>query len=234
MNTRINEKVETWINQETGEVRQVVPTEIKTTDKGFDKVWLGMILAVLGLFGNKRIDVVRYIVENRSRTENTIVVSQRKISENTGVSLQTVNQTIKQLESADFLHRVVPGFYRINPAVIWRGSHWGRMAIMAKFSEEKAANAQNEANPQQEPQRAKKAANGPKEADLEQGTLPGVSLPQPEICEEIDPDSGEQCGGRLVPETREDGIWHVCERCGTGTKIHGSGCEYSQPSTPAA
>lgn len=234
MRTKISNHVETWINQDTGEVRQVVPTEIKAVDKGFDKVWLGMILAVLGLFGNKRIDVVRYIVENRSRTENTITVSQKKISNDTGVSIQTVNQTIKQLENADFLHRVVPGHYRINPAVIWRGSHMGRMAIMAKFSEEKAASAPEEETPQQEPQKAKKAARGPKEADLEQGTLPGVSLPQPEICDEIDPDSGEPCRGRLVPETREDGIWHVCERCGTGTKIHGSGCEYSQPSTPAA
>ena len=157
MNTRISNNIETWVNQDTGEVRQVVPAEIKAVDKGFDKVWLGMILAVLGLFGNKRIDVVRYIIENRSRTENTITVSQKKISENTGVSIQTVNQTIKQLEKADFLHRVVPGHYRINPAVIWRGSHMGRMAIMAKFSEEKAARAS-------EP------------PDTGQATLPGVSV----------------------------------------------------------
>lgn len=234
MERKISSKVETWINQETGEVRQVQEIEVKATDKGFDKVWLGMILAVLEIIGSKKIDVIKYILENRSRTENTITVSQNKIAKDVGVSVQTVNETMKRLESADFIHRIVPGHYRINPAVIWRGSHMGRMAIMAKFNEEKAVSGQKDENPQQEPQKAKKAASGQKEADLEQGTLPGVSLPQPEICEEIDPDSGEQCGGRLVPETRDDGIWHVCERCGTGTKIRGSGCEYSQPSTPAA
>lgn len=234
MERKISSKVETWINQETGEVRQVQEIEVKATDKGFDKVWLGMILAVLEIIGSKKIDVIKYILENRSRTENTITVSQNKIAKDVGVSVQTVNETMKRLESADFIHRIVPGHYRINPAVIWRGSHMGRMAIMAKFNEEKAASGQKDENPQQEPQKAKRAASGQKEADLEQRTLPGVSLPQPEICDEIDPDSGEPCGGRLVPDTREDGIWHVCERCGTGTKIHGSGCEYSQPSTPAA
>lgn len=158
MERKISSKVETWINQETGEVRQVQEIEVKATDKGFDKVWLGMILAVLEIIGSKKIDVIKYILENRSRTENTITVSQNKIAKDVGVSVQTVNETMKRLESADFIHRIVPGHYRINPAVIWRGSHMGRMAIMAKFSEEKAARAS-------EPH------------DTGQATLPGVSVP---------------------------------------------------------
>lgn len=158
MERKISSKVETWINQETGEVRQVQEIEVKATDKGFDKVWLGMILAVLEIIGSKKIDVIKYLLENRSRTENTVTVSQNKIAKDVGVSVQTVNDTMKKLEAADFIHRIVPGHYRINPAVIWRGSHMGRMAIMAKFSEEKAVRASEQ-------------------SDTGQATLPGVSMP---------------------------------------------------------
>lgn len=158
MERKIASKIETWVNQDTGEVRQVQEIEVKATDKGFDKVWLGMILAVLDIIGSKKIDVIKYLLENRSRTENTITVSQNKIAKDLGISVRTVNETMQKLESASFIHRIVPGHYRINPAVIWRGSHMGRMAIMAKFSEEKAARAS-------EP------------PDTKQATLPGVSVP---------------------------------------------------------
>ena len=97
MERKISSKVETWINQETGEVRQVQEIEVKATDKGFDKVWLGMILAVLEIIGSKKIDVIKYLLENRSRTENTVTVSQHKIAKDVGVSVQTVNETMKKL-----------------------------------------------------------------------------------------------------------------------------------------
>ena len=70
---------------------------------------------------------------------------------------------MKKLETADFIHRIVPGHYRINPAVIWRGSHMGRMAIMAKFDQEQKA--------AETPARASEPPN------TEQATLPGVSVP---------------------------------------------------------
>ena len=122
MERKISSKIETWVNQETGEVRQVQEIEVKATDKGFDKVWLGMILAILDIIGSKKINVIKYLLENRSRTENTITVSQHKIAKDVGVSIQTVNETMKKLETADFIHRIVPGHYRINPAVIWQNS----------------------------------------------------------------------------------------------------------------
>ena len=231
MKTHIGEKLEKWVNEETGEVRYVQEIDVKTTDHGFEKIWLGMILAMLDIVGGKKKDVVSYIISKRSKAENVIFATQRTISNETGVSINTVTSTIQALKKAGILSQVTPGCYRISPAVIWRGSHLSRMAVMAKFSEETAIET-----PEETKSRSAPTPSAPRlqKVDFEQATLPGVSLPQPEICEEIDPDSGEPCGGRLVPETREDGIWHVCERCGTGTKIHGSGCEYSQPSTPAA
>ena len=158
MQTTIGDRLERWVNEETGEVRYVQEVDIKSTDKGFEKIWLGMILAMLDIVGGKKKDVVSYIVSKRSRSENLIFATQRTISDETGVSIKTVTSTIQALKNAGILSQVTPGCYRISPAVIWRGSHLGRMAIMAKFSEEKAARAS-------EP------------PDTEQATLPGVSVP---------------------------------------------------------
>lgn len=234
MKNTIGQKIETWINQETGEVREVQEIDIKTTDVGFEKIWVGMILAVLDIVGGRKKDIVAYLVAKRVRSENIVFATQRKIADDVNVSLKTVTETIQALKRQNIVTQVTPGCYRINPGVIWRGNHLSRMAIMAKFSEERAAETPEEKKLEQEPQRKKKSDSRQKEADLEQATLPGVSLPQPEICDELDPDSGEPCGGSLSAEKHDDGIWYICERCGTATKSNGSGCEYSQPSTPAA
>lgn len=157
--TKIGQKLETWINQETGEVRIVQEVDIKGTDKGFEKIWLGMILTMLDIVGGKKIDVIKYLLKNRNRTENTIFATQRKIAESLKVSTKTVTETMIALKKVELISQVTPGCYRINPAVIWRGSHVGRMAIMAKFSQEKAI-------------------TDTKEENLGQATLPGVTMPQ--------------------------------------------------------
>ena len=220
MQTTIGDRLERWVNEETGEVRYVQEVDIKSTDKGFEKIWLGMILAMLDIVGGKKKDVVSYIVSKRSRSENLIFATQRTISDETGVSIKTVTSTIQALKNAGILSQVTPGCYRISPAVIWRGSHLGRMAIMAKFSEEKAAET-------------------PEKAKADATPTPPTPTPseaaEPRFCEEVvDRETGELCGGRLHPEVQEDGVWWFGERCRTGVKDSGSGCEYSQPSKPAA
>lgn len=141
---QIGSKIEEWINSETGEVRQVQEVDIKASDKGFDKIWLGLMLSVLDIIGGKKIEVMKYILDKRNRTDNTILATQEKIAEETKISKKTVNTTIAELKTAGLLIQIIPGLYRINPAMIWRGSHLGRMAIMAKFSEEKASETPKE------------------------------------------------------------------------------------------
>ena len=220
MKNTISQKIETWINQETGEVREVQEIDVKATDVGFEKIWIGMILAVLDIVGGRKKDIVAYLVSNRVRSENIVFATQRKIAEDVNVSLKTVTETIQALKRQKIITQVTPGCYRINPGVIWRGSHLSRMAIMAKFSEETASET-------------------PEEAKTEPTPMPPATTPpeaeKPRFCEEvIDRDTGKLCGGRLHPEVQEDGVWWFCERCRTGVKDCSSGCEYSQPSKPAA
>lgn len=156
---QIGQKIERWVNPETNEERFVQEIDIKITDKGFDKIWLGMMLSVLDIIGSKKITVMKYLLEKRNRTDNTIIVTQDKIAEETGISKKTVNATIVELRKAELVTQIIKGMYRINPAIVWRGSHLGRMAIMAKFSAETASTALKTQNPGQ-------------------ATLPGVMMSQ--------------------------------------------------------
>lgn len=140
-------KLTEWVNRETGEVRYVREIDVKTTDKDFDKIWLTLMMSALDIIGNKKIDVLKYFVENRNRSDNVIFATQDTISEKTGVSKKTVNTTIAELKKAKILSQVCPGAYRLSPGVIWRGSHFARMAIMAKFSEEQAESGRQQPEP---------------------------------------------------------------------------------------
>lgn len=139
MPSKILTSVDTWINKRTGEVVEAITTVSDVTDRNFDKVWLGILLSALDIIGNRKMKVVRYLLENRSRTENTVTATQRLIADKTGVSIRTVNDTIRALREAGVLTQIIPSHYRINPSVVWRGSHHGRMAVMARFRDERDA-----------------------------------------------------------------------------------------------
>lgn len=125
-----------WVCKETGEVRYVREIDIKTTDKDFEKVWLAMLMSALDIVGSKKIDVLMYLLANRSKTDNMIIATQEKIADAVKTSRKTVNITLNELIDAKMLVRVALGVYRLSPELIWQGSYWSRMAIMGKFIDE--------------------------------------------------------------------------------------------------
>jgi predicted transcriptional regulator len=88
--------------------------------------------------GNKKIKVANYILNNRDKTTNYLIKTQREIAEECGVSLQTVSSTLKALEKADMLIGK-SGVYQINPERIARGKHNKRMAILRIYQQNKAS-----------------------------------------------------------------------------------------------
>ena len=70
-----------WVNRETGEIRYVREIDIKTTDKDFDKVWIALMMSALDVIGNKKIEILSYLVNNRNRSDNVIFATQDAISE---------------------------------------------------------------------------------------------------------------------------------------------------------
>jgi DNA-binding transcriptional ArsR family regulator len=129
------------INEKTGEYKevhcQIIEQEVEK-DTNFVKVWLGHMLAALDEIGNKKIEVVKFILENMDKRTNLLIMTQKEISEKSGVSYRTVNRTIKALEEADFLTpKGAGGVYYIFPGSIFRGGHKKRMNVLYKYYEAK-------------------------------------------------------------------------------------------------
>lgn len=123
------------VDPKTGEKEDVYRiTEKGTKDNYFTKVWLTNILQALDMIGNKKIDVVNYILENRNESSNRLVKTQKEIAKAVGCTRQTVSKVIVALRQADFI-RTKPGIIYINPDMAFRGGHNKRMYILHEYQQ---------------------------------------------------------------------------------------------------
>lgn len=127
---------ETYIKQDTGELAEMQVISIEERDFNFHKVWLEHIIHSMDLIGNQKTRLAFWIIENLDK-ENQLVMTQRKIAEKTGISLETVRQTMKALMETDFLVKINSGAYRINPDKIFKGGRSDRMNVLLKYHESK-------------------------------------------------------------------------------------------------
>ena len=64
-------------------------------------------------------------------------MTQRKIAEKTGMSIQTVSLTIKALVESNFLVKINSGAYRVNPNVLFKGGKTDRLNVLIEYTNEK-------------------------------------------------------------------------------------------------
>jgi len=126
------------IDPETGEEYPVQLNSIEDRDFNFHKVWLQNFIMSMDSIANQKLKLAFWIIENLNK-ENMLVMTQRKIAEKTGISLRTVSKTMKLLCEPEedgilpFLQKINSGAYRVNPNVLFKGSHSNRMGICYEF-----------------------------------------------------------------------------------------------------
>ncbi|MDR2589790.1 MAG: replication/maintenance protein RepL [Oscillospiraceae bacterium] len=134
------------VDPETGEHVPMQMHIVEDRDFNFNKVWLQHLISGLDNISNQKLKVAFWIIDNLDK-ENKLVMTQRAISEGTGVSLDTVARTMKALQEGtpSFLQKINnAGAYRVNPDVIWKGSHSNRMGVCYEYSQTMCQNFQNE------------------------------------------------------------------------------------------
>jgi len=133
--------VQEFVNAQTGEVVPMQVTRVDERDFNFHKVWLQHLIASLDEITNRKMELAFWIIENLNR-ENQLVMTQRQISDKSGISLTTVRDTMKLLQqgSPAFLVRINGGAYMVNPDVIYKGSHNSRMGIVFDYGENATTN----------------------------------------------------------------------------------------------
>ena len=167
------------INPYTGEMEDFEVVSVEDRDFNFHKVWLESIISSMDLLGNQKIRLAFWIIAHLNK-ENQIVMTQRQISEQSGISLKTVSVTMKTLLESNFLRKINGGAYCVNPDVLFKGTRNGRMNVLIQYNsleqiqkaEEETAKAK-EAEPQREsePRRSvPMSADGSSEQQAEKAT----------------------------------------------------------------
>lgn len=121
----------------------LLDTEVKKVDvvirevprTGFAITYLSTIIQMIESIGNKKMQVVKYILQKMD-SNNKLVETVREISQRSGCSLQTVNDTLKILESCGIIARKT-GCVMLSPKLVHKGNAQRERILMTKFLEVK-------------------------------------------------------------------------------------------------
>lgn len=122
----------TYIDEETGESQTFNVVNIEDVDSDFDKIWLGHILSAIEEIGTAKVRILSYILENREKANNSLIITTRELANATNTSLDTVSKTLKALEKNDIIKRKV-GSIMLCPNAIFKGKHKNRMNILYQY-----------------------------------------------------------------------------------------------------
>lgn len=125
------------INPDTGElIGEVhrVDVVVKEVPRiGFAITYLSSIISLIDSVGNKKMQVVKYILRNMD-SNNILTQTVREVAKGSGCSVQTVNDTLKMLEQADIIARKT-GVIMLSPKLVHKGNVKKERYLMAKFVE---------------------------------------------------------------------------------------------------
>lgn len=127
---------ETYIKQDTGEIKEMNVINVEERDANFHKLWLGHIIQSLDLIGNKKIKVLNFIMNNLN-SENYFLMTQQEMEKALGISRKTISDTMKALQESDFLTLVRSGTYRINPDVLFKGGKNNRLSVLIEYHDQR-------------------------------------------------------------------------------------------------
>lgn len=133
-NKIIHKGIEKWQNLETGEIIEATEVIKKVERNGFMITYLSAIINLIDNLGNKKMQVVKYILKNMEKSNNTLIITTSELSEKSNVSKPIVIETLKILEDAGIIKRRV-GAIMIHSDLIHRGSSEKEKALLTRFEQ---------------------------------------------------------------------------------------------------
>lgn len=125
--------------KETGEVRIigspiVAPTITTKVPRGkFEIVYTAELFGVLDKLGNKKIQVLSYLLENKD-SNNSLNMTNTEIAKNIGIARKTVVETMKILENADLVRRK-NSVIMFSSNLMLKGNQMREAYLMRKYEE---------------------------------------------------------------------------------------------------
>ena len=121
-----------WVNQDTGEMIEVNEVVKRVPRSGFEITYLTYFMDLFDKLGGQKYQVFKYIIENRSRDNNTLVTTNKELSRLTKTSTKTVQDTINLLKEAGLIERRM-GAIMLNPKLVHRGSNQKEKYLLQRF-----------------------------------------------------------------------------------------------------
>ena len=123
-----------WINERTGEKITFNQIIKKTSGNEFMITYLSTMINLIDRLGNKKMQVVKYILENMDKSTNTLIITTRELSNKTTVSKPVVLDTLKILEDAKIIARRT-GSIMIHSDLVHRGNEKKEKYLLVRFEE---------------------------------------------------------------------------------------------------
>lgn len=118
-----------------GDVKSVDVIVREVSRAGFSITYLATIINMIDNIGNKKMQVVKYILQNMD-SNNKLSQTIREIANGAECSLQTVNDTLKILEECEIIARKT-GTVMLSPKLVHKGNAQRERFLMTKFYEVK-------------------------------------------------------------------------------------------------
>lgn len=134
MNDTLYAGQSTWVNKKTGEEITTNDVVKKTGRNGFMITYLSAMINLIDKLGNKKMEVVKYILEHMDKSTNTLIITTTELSKKSKVSRQVVSDTLKILEDANIIARRT-GAIMLHSDLVHRGGQEKEKFLLARFEE---------------------------------------------------------------------------------------------------
>lgn len=116
----------------TGEIKEVDEFETKVNRSGFMITYMSAIINLIDKLGTKKMQVMKYIFENMSKAENTLIITTDELAKKSKVSKPVVIETLKILEDSNLIKRRT-GAIILHPRLMHKGDEYKEKYLLTRF-----------------------------------------------------------------------------------------------------
>lgn len=126
------------INNETDEFEEIRQADMFFKPIGRNEpsmiTYLAEIINLIDNLGNKKMKVVKYILNNMSKSDNILLITNRELASKASVGINTVTETLKVLEKANIIQRRT-GAIMISPKLLNNKKAKVEAIMMTKYKQ---------------------------------------------------------------------------------------------------
>lgn len=133
-NTTIYTGKSRWQNLDTGEIIETNDVVKRVGRSGFSITYLSALINLMDKLGNKKMQVVKYILDKMDKSTNTLIITTPELATKSGVSRPVVSETLKILEEGNLIVRRV-GSIMVHSDLVHRGSEQKEKLLLTRFQD---------------------------------------------------------------------------------------------------